>query len=225
MSKSYTIIILILLAFLLAIWSPWNSWNISLTRLLGIDPPEEIGGLQVSSLAGTLEVYIDGSLKGTVDPEKSPLTIPAVEPGERQIKLIRKSDVEGAFYQFNQLVKFESGVDVILAYELGPTAEFSEGHLIYATKTAKVANPELSLNIVSSAEGSNVKIDDLDVGQTPIVTYKLDLTKQHKLVISKLGFDSQEFVILPTEQKDRDKLKGYNLNVNVDLFLQPIGIK
>jgi hypothetical protein len=225
MSKSYTIIIIILVAFLLAVWSPWNSWNLSITRLLGIEPPEEIGGLEVSSLAGTLEVYVDGNLKGTVDPEKSPLIIPAVEPGERQIKLIRKSDVEGAYYQFNKLVKFESGVDVILAYELGPTAEFSEGHIIYATKTAKVSNPEVSLNLTSSADDSEVKIDDLDIGQTPIVAYKLDLTKQHKLLISKNGYESQEFIILPAEQKDRDKLKGYNLNVDVDLFLQPIAVK
>lgn len=221
MAKPYRIIVIILIAFLCALWSPWTSWNISFSRLLGIEPPPLIGGLQVTSLAGEVEVYVDGISQGKATPTTSPLIIPAIEPGERQIRLKRTSTVEEAYWEFNKLIKFESGVDVVLSYELGPTEEFSEGHVIYTTRTTDKVDG-LRLNLTSNVEGATVKIDDVEVGLTPLVAQVITKDKQHTLLISKSGYESQEFKLLPENQEDRDKISGFNLNVLVDLFLQPI---
>ena len=223
MRKSYIIILLILVAFLCALWSPWNRWNIALPQLFGIAPQAQIGGLQVTSLAGELEVFVDGNSVGSVNPETSPLVVPAIEQGERQIKLVRDTTLAGAYADFNRLIKFESGIDVVISYELGPTDEFSEGHVIYATK--KLDNSaDVLLSLQANVTGADVVIDDISAGQTPIAGFKLSLDKQHKVSISKNGFDVQEFTLLPQEQNDRDKLQGYNLNVDVNLFLQPLPV-
>lgn len=224
MAKPFRVIVLILIAFLCALWSPWTSWNISFSRLLGIEPPPQIGGLQVTSLAGELEVFVDGISQGKVTPDSSPLTIPAIDPGERQIRLKRIATVDEAYWEFNKLIKFESGVDVVISYELGPTEEFSEGHVIYATRTTDKVDG-LRLNLTSSVEDAVVKIDDVTVGNTPLVAQVISKDKQHTLLISKKGYESQEFKLLPESQEDRDKISGYNLNVLVDLFLQPIAIQ
>jgi hypothetical protein len=223
MRKSYIIILLILVAFLCALWSPWNRWNIALPQLFGIAPQEQIGGLQVTSLAGELEVFVDGNSVGIVDPATSPLVVPAIEPGERQIKLVRQTTVVGAYEDFNRLIKFESGVDVVITYELGPTADFSEGHVIYATQKLDNSSDVL-LSLHANMTGATVLIDDISAGSTPIAGFKLSLDKQHKVSISKTGYDTQEFTLLPQEQINRDKLQGYNLNVDVNLFLQPLEV-
>lgn len=224
MAKPFRIIVIILIAFLCALWSPWTSWNISFSRLLGIEPPPQIGGLQVTSLAGEIEIFVDGISQGKVTPESSPLTIPAIEPGERQIRLQRTAQVDEAYWEFNKLIKFESGVDVVVSYELGPSEEFSEGHVIYATKTTDKVDG-VRLNLTSGVEGATVKIDDAEVGQTPLVAQVISKDKQHTLLISRTGYESQEFKLLPESQEDRDKISGYNLNVLVDLFLHPITIQ
>lgn len=224
MAKPFRIIVIILIAFLCALWSPWTSWNISFARLLGIEPPPQIGGLQVTSLAGEMEVFIDGISQGKTTPENSPLIIPAIEPGERQIRLQRISSVDDAYWEFNKLIKFESGVDVVISYELGPSENFSEGHVIYTTKTPDKVDG-LRLNLVTNVTDAVVKIDDIDVGLTPLVSQVITKDKQHTLLISKNGYEPQEFKLLPESQEDRDKVSGFNLNVIVDLFLQPIPIK
>lgn len=223
MRKAYIIILLILVAFLCALWSPWNRWNMALPQLFGIAPQAEIGGLQVTSLAGELEVFVDGNSMGIVDPTTSPLVVPAIEPGERQVKLVRQTTVPGAYTDFNRLIKFESGVDVVITYEIGPTEDFSEGHVIYATR--KLDNSaDVLLSLHANVIGASVVIDDISAGNTPIAGFKLSLDKQHKVIISRAGYDTQEFTLLPQEQSDRDKLQGYNLNVDANLFLQPLEI-
>ncbi len=223
MRKSYAIILLILIAFLCALWSPWNGLNIALPQLLGIAPKQQIGGLQVSSLAGELQVFVDGNSAGKVDPASSPLVVPAIDPGQHQVKLVRTADVAGTYANFDRLVTFESGVDVVISFELGPTAEFSEGHVIYATRKLDDSQDVL-LSLKTNTSGAKVQVDDISVGDSPIAGYKLSLDKQHKVTISKTGYDTQEFTLLPQAQSDRDKLNGYNVNVDADLFLQPIEV-
>lgn len=224
MSKPFALITILLAGFLCAIWSPWNSWNFSLTQLLGVEPPPQIGGLQVTALAGEIEVFIDGESQGKVTTETSPLSIPAMTPGERQIRLTRLSTVDGAFWEFNRLIKFESGVDVVLSYELGPTQEFSEGHVIYATKATDQVNG-IRLNLDSSVDGAKVFVDNQEVGTTPLVASVISKDIQHVFRIEKQGYETQEFKLLPDAQESRDKITGYNLNVIVDLFMQPITVR
>lgn len=223
MSKFSKLIILLLVGFLCALWSPWNSWNLSLPVLLGMEPAPEIGGLQVTSLAGDLEIFIDGFPMGSVASGES-VTITPVDPGERQIRIKRTSSVDNAYWEFNRLIKFESGIDVVVAYELGPTEEFSEGHVIYATKSPEKING-IKLNLDSTVDGAKVLLDGNEIGTTPLVSQVLSLDSQHTLKISKDGYEDQEFKLLPEAQEERDKVAGFNLNVIVGLFLQPLPIK
>jgi hypothetical protein len=187
-----------------------------------MEPTPEIGGLQVTSLAGELEVYVDGFLMASV-PSGESATITPIEPGERQIRIQRVSDVENAYWEFNRLVKFESGIDVVIAYELGPTASFSEGHVIYATKSPeKIIG--VKLNLDATVDGATVLIDGIEVGTTPLVSQLLALDSQHVLRVTKQGYEDQEFKLLPESQQNRDKIAGNYLNVVVSLFLQPIPI-
>ncbi|MCA9379378.1 PEGA domain-containing protein [Candidatus Dojkabacteria bacterium] len=223
MSRFTRLTILLLVGFLCALWSPWNSWNLSLPVLLGMEPAPEIGGLQVTSLAGDVVIYIDGFEMGQVASGES-ITISPIDPGERQIRLKRVSDVDNAYWEFNRLVKFESGIDVVIAYELGPTEEFSEGHVIYATKSPAVING-IKLNLDATVEGATVLLDGNEIGSTPLVSEVLSLDSQHTLKITKSGYEEQEFKLLPEDQADRDKVAGFNLNVTVNLFLQPLPTK
>ncbi len=223
MRKTFSIIILFVIAVLCAFWSPWTSWQLSITSLLGIAPPAETTGLQVTSLAGDLEVYIDGILQGKVGVNDSPITIPGVQPGEHQVRLKRLSAVEGAYYELNRLIKFEPGVDVVIAYELGPSAEFSGGHIIYAIKSTELTTG-VKLNLDVNVEEADVLIDDRELGKSPIVGQILSGDRAHLLKVEKRGYDGQEFKLLPESQEERDKILGYTLYVKVDLFLQPIPV-
>lgn len=212
---------LFLVAFLCALWSPWTSLNISLSQLFGLEPPPQVGGLQVTALAGEVEVFVDGISQGKTKAGTTSLEIPNVSPGEHQVRLRRVSSVDGAYWEYNKLIKFESGIDVVLAYELGPSQEFSEGHLIFATKTADRIEG-VNLNLDASANDADVLIDNVLVGHTPIISQVISTDRQHSLTIRKAGYESQEFKLLPDSLEDREKVRGYNLNVHVDLFLEPI---
>lgn len=225
MRKAFWVIIFVLAAFLLALWSPWRDWQINFSELFGVTPPQEVAGLQVSSLAGELLLYVDDSVEpvATVSPENSPVQVPGIQPGDHQIKLVRTSEVEGTYVEFNRLIYFYSGIDVVIAYELGPTLEFSEGHVIYATEQS-ATDSNAYLNISSNVEGASVSIDQVTIGSTPIVKQPIDTLTQHRVVITKDGYEQQDFTVLPEEASDREKLAGLKLNIDVDLFLQPLQV-
>lgn len=212
-----------LLLLACAIWSPWLSWDFSPLQLLGIVPPPAVGGLQVTSLAGSMKVYVDGEDMGTVDPETSPVLIPAITPGQRQIRLVRETEVVGGYWEFNRLIEFDSGVDVVIAYELGPTEEFSGGHVIYATRV-ETAGTNVLLGVSGMPDLQEVVLDNLPIGNTPILGMELDPTQQHIVKLSRSGYETQEFTLLPSDVAEREKLRGYKLNVEVKLFMLPIAI-
>ncbi len=224
MRKSFIIIIIVFFAFLLALWSPWVSWNLSFSNLFGVTPPEIKSGLSVSSLVGDLEVFIDGESVGKVGVDDSPLYVPGINPGERQVKLVRASAVPGAYYEFNRLISFPESLNVVLAYELGPTEEFSQGHIIYATPKPD-GGDKTYLNITSSTDSADIYLDDVLIGQSPLREFEVSRSLQHKVRISALSYDDHELTLLPEKQDERNDLAGYDVTVIVDLFLQPIQVK
>jgi hypothetical protein len=196
--------------------------TIILFGLLALSTPEQVSGLQVVSLAGNLEVSIDGNLEGTAT-ETSPLILPKVTPGDRIIKLQRKSDLANAYITYSKLVKFTPGTDVILAYEIGPAAQFSGGHLIVASGIGNQAD-NVKLTLTSNVAGASVEINSVAVGSTPLLNFDVSTLSQQSIKITKAGYETQEFLLFPESQAERDKLRGLNLDVQVDLFLQPIQI-
>lgn len=224
MQKLTRLVIFLVLAVLLALWSPWADFDISVFDFIRPDPNSRSATMQVSSLAGEIEVYIDDNLEPvtTVTPDNSPSVLPGIAPGQHQVRLVRSS--EGSYWEYNRIIEFAAGVDVILAYELGPTKEFSGGHLIYASPNESATN-KAKLFVDSNVPETNVTLNGAQISTTPIDGYELGLDAQQRLGVFKPGYESQEFLLFPEEQSDRDKLAGFDLYVEVQLFLQPLPVE
>lgn len=222
MKKLLTIIFIVFGLIFLAAWSPWQNWNLSWINLLGIESKDEFAGLNVNSLAGDLDVSVDGEFQGTANSESGFLEIAPVEPGEHLIAISRK----GSDQQYTEIVRkinFEAGVDVIIGYELGPTEEFSEGHIL-TTRKSYVGESGTFLEVFSSPAGISVTLDGQFQGETPLKSIPLDLSGKHTLKFEKEGYDSLEIEILPDTQEERDKLNNLIINLEINLFARPIDL-
>lgn len=223
MKNFLRILIILTICTLIGLWSPWVSWNINLAGLFDVETPEEISGLQLTSLIGELEVRIDGESKGTVSPENSPLFIDTVQPGERQVEIIRVSQFENAYWKFNRNIDFVAGVDVIISLGLGPAEVFSEGTVITATRKT---NESFNTRIISNVVNSNIAINTIKMPQDQnSVIDNLTLDRQHLISVSKNGYETLEFRLFPSEQDERDKLKNFIINVEALLMLQPVNVE
>lgn len=222
--KIVSIIALVIGLLLLAVWSPWQNWDLNILELVGIETTQDFASLKVKSLAGEIEIFVDDELLGTANAEDVDFSeITPVSIGEHTIVLKRKDDADKYFVMTKKL-NFEPGVDVVIAYDLGPNEYFSEGHVLFSRKNFSAANDVL-LNISVNPVAANIFVDGIQVGTAPLNDIKLDITKQHKLKFEKVGFDPLEITILPEKQEDRDKLMGLTLDLEVNLFAQPIKIQ
>lgn len=226
MKKFAVILIILVLCTLIGLWSPWRSINIDLPQLFGISKQDLKSGLQVYSLSGNIQIYVDNQLKGEVTPEESPYFVDNIDPGQHLIKLERKSEKESAYWTFNKLVTFEKGTNVVVSYNLGPSEVFSEGHIIYAVNK-DYTKTETSINVLLNINEFNIQFDSLPIEKISFNEYSslLDLTRQHSIKLSKPGFEQLEFVILPSSQEERDKLKNYNIMIEAHLMYQPVNVE
>lgn len=226
MRKIIAFLIITVLLILLGIWSPWRNLDFNINSLFGISEQKILSALQVNSLSGTLEVYVDNVLKGEVTPQTSPLFVDQIETGERLIKLVRKSDVPNSYWTFNKLAIFTKGVNVVISYNLGPEEIFSEGNIIYAVDKEDPSK-STTLEIINNVEDFNVQMDSLPIEKISLNEYTsiLDLSKQHNVKLIKPGYETLEFSILPALQDDRDKLMPYNLIIESQMMYQPITVE
>lgn len=225
MKKILVATLVIVALVLLAIWSPWLRWNIDLANIFGVKKPDSIAGLQINSLAGEMEVFIDNNSVGKVTPESSPFILDRLTPGEHLVTLKRTGDFASTYSSFNKLLTFEENSSVVISYNIGPDDVFSEGHVIYTTKKDNAA-ADSKLNINVNTTDFNFTYDGLPVEKVNGSTKSLvlDFNMQHQIKISKSGYESLNFTILPETQSDRDKLKPLDLNVDVQLMLQPVEV-
>lgn len=224
MKKILKLLLIALICVLLGLWSPWLYWRLDISQLFGVEKPNPISGLQVYSLGGELEVYIDNQKQeGSATPETSPLSVVAIEPGERLVRIVRKSTVDGAYTEFNKIINFVEGIDVVISYLLGPEDVFSEGHIITAEqKRGESYNFKLSTNVTDY----KVFIDEVEhTVSSGFFTQEFDLTRQRKVRIQKNGYQSIEFTIFPEEQGERDKLVNYILSVEAKLLYLPVKVE
>lgn len=225
MRRVAIIVIILLFCTLLALWSPWLSWNIDLRPLFGVRIPEVNAGIQVFSLAGEAELLIDGISIKNVNTDNSPYFYDTIEPGDRLITLRRSSDIPDAYWEFNELIRFIEGTSVTISFNLGPEEIFSEGHIIYAVPK-KEGSTLSALNITTNVPDVNIKIDNRVVEKADGFNYStnISLDSQKSVQISKRGYDPLEFTILPDTQENRDKLKNFDLNLEVHLMVQPVEV-
>lgn len=208
---------------ILAFWSPWKDWNLAWFNLFGINSKEGYSSLRVQSFAGDMQVYVDDESKGVASGAGEVLEILPIRPGNHIVKLTRESD-SGFYYEVVKEIPFAEDIDVIVGYELGPSEEFSEGHVLYSKKSFD-ANRDPILEIFSSTTNVNVKLDGVDVGQTPLSNLELSTDTTHKLSFAKDGYDELEIQLLPETLEEREKLKDYTLTLDVSLFARPFNLQ
>lgn len=224
--RQITLILIVLI--LLALWSPWKQYNWSIASLFGVEEVEKFAGLEVYSLKDTLNIYFDDELIGEVSPDEGVFEKTDVKPGNHIIKLTKKVESENSYYVYTKAINFVEDFDVVVAYELGPTEIFSQGHVFYVGKdTVSYSDQEkriARLNISTEQDGVEIYLDNDRIGETEVEDYELSLTKLHKIKLTKKNYESLEFDILPDKQEDRDKLAGYELFIDAQLFLIPLKI-
>lgn len=222
MRKFFLILLIAIFFLILAVWSPWYSWNINILNLFGISPAEKLSILKVKSLSGDIDIFFDGELKGTAQADEEFAEVDSITKGEHLVTLKRRTEKQ-SYYELVRKLNFEPGIDVVMAYDLGPSEIFSEGHILYARNNFS-NEQQARINIFSTPQGVNVFLDDLQIGTTSLKDIQLDVSKQHKLRFEKPGYDPLEFTIMPENQTDRDKLKGLTLTLEVNLFAQPVKV-
>lgn len=217
---------LLSMCVLVSVWSPWIYINLDITNIFGIVKPEEISGLKVVTLASDLEIFIDNEKRGELLEKDRTFIIDRVNPGNRLITLKRLGETATNYWVYNKIVNFEKNTTVVMAFNIGPSEFFSEGHIIYAIKKSDLSSPT-KLNIIMEGEtGGVVQVNS----ESPVIlrdskyTTFISLEQQNKILVSKNGFESQEFTILPDTQEERDKFKEYDINVEIKLLLQPLDL-
>lgn len=221
--------ILILVSCLLiltfcALWSPWKSLNISLGSIFGIEPQTDFAQLYLSSLGGELEVSVDGEKKGSVGPEGSPFLIEDIEPGRRVVKLARVPNGNAEYISIEKVLDFSSDVDTVIAYEIGPSLNFSEGHIITARKNFLSPNAT-TLNVVTQPNEVEVLLNGNSLGQSPVNNVSLNLGGENRLLLRKPGYEEMQITLLTEDAAEREKLVGYEIFVEANLFLLPIRVE
>lgn len=226
MNKAIVFAFLLVACLLLAFWAPWSYLKLDLAVLFGVNKPEEFSGLVVYSLAGDLEVFIDGENKGVVKADQSFQIFDNIKSGERLVTLKKVSENPNNYWNFSRVIQFEKGVNVVASFNIGPREEFSEGHIIYAVEKLEASKPTL-LDIKFNIDSPIVLIDSAQPIKTSLKQFEteLSLEKQHKISISKDGYETLEFSFLPDTQEDRDKFKTYDINMDVFLMHIPIELE
>ncbi len=221
--KIFTGLFVLVFLVLMAIWSPWEQWDFNFLKFIGVDNTEEYSSLKVKALEGQIEIYIDNELKGTADSLDADFSeITPINKGEHTVTIKRKSE-NTKYFELSRKINFEPGFDVVVAYDLGPSEYFSEGHILYSRKNySNEANPRL--NILSTPENVEVSIDGVVVGTAPLKDIQLDINGQHVIKFVKPGFETLEITILPEKQEARDNLKNLTLTLEVNLFAQPLKV-
>lgn len=223
--KTGCILLVIGLLVVTAWFRPWDKLEFSWKSLLGIENIKEYSGLSVFSLKDQLEVYIDNEFIDQVDATGGMLEITDIEPGVHRVTLRKDGGNTAQYYEFSKSINFDSGVSNVIAYELGPSREFSQGHVFYTEKKNKNDVSENTLiSFLSSINEVEVYLDDKLIGKTPLEDYDIALNKQYEVKLKKNGYEELSFRILPEADEERKKLTDLHLYIEAELFLKPFEI-
>lgn len=212
-------IILLVLGILAAIFVPWDKLGDLKNRILNVEG--SFSSLKVYSLAGEMKIYIDGEEEGLVNANESYTEIFPISPGEHEVMLERVGTTDLFYENFKKKIVFEKGFDVSISWEIGPTPESSSGWVLWAQDSGEELG-HATMEIVCVPEDCGVHIDDEIIEDLPITQYQLSLEKQHNINVSKEGYQSLEFTVLPEDEDTRRKIDGYRLFVEVNLYQLPI---
>lgn len=209
--KKIIIILLATITLILAtIAIPWSSITSSAFSLFGlnIDKP---AALSVASKEGELIVYVDDKEVGTTPYEKNNM-----KAGTYQIKLVRKSETEGFYTDFERSFELEAGTRVVINWEVGPSQEFSSGEILFFKERLDSTKKESTVSITTTPAEANIYFDGAKQEGTPVLIKNVS-EGRHKLRISKDEFIETEFEV--------NTVENYDLFVEIRLFPVPFSLE
>lgn len=213
------LIVLILLA--LAVFSPWRNLNINLGSIFGIKNTSETSTLEVSSLGGKLEVFLDDNEVGSTNFQDPKLEISPISAGSHKLKLMRDSDV--VYPTYEKTILFAPGISSSISYELGLSEDMTNGWLIIPEKRViKTASTETSITFRVFPEDSTLSINGQKKDSKVV---KLDPKTKYDVRITKEGYLPLSFQILGFDDSKIKLSSEYEYIVDVKLGSIPLKVE
>lgn len=162
--------------------------------------------LDVSVVYGNGRVLVDGKDLG-----ETPVYTEKVQAGDINVK------INGETNSYETSIRPAAGTMAVVKRDLGVNGAFSSGQNIWFTRSGEV-NPVVSV-ISPDTKDVSVIVDGVEIGKTPKRFSTKDLLSQNEedkytLSFKKDGYETQEIQV---------KLKqGYELNIRIDMYLNPI---
>lgn len=218
MRKVLFVLVFILIIILIAVFLPWNNVSKFKDKILG--ERSNAASLKVYSLGGDMSVYIDGEKRGDVLSKSSYLEVFPIEEGDHLVQLVREGSEENFYVEFKEIIWFEKGFNTVVSWEIGPSEELSSGWILYAKKLNK-NDTYAYLNIDCEPANCKCKLNDQeDVNIDSKI--QLDKSNQYTIEASADGYQNLVVSIFPEDPEEREKLTGYDLFLEVNLFKIPI---
>jgi hypothetical protein len=147
---------------------------------------------------GEGELYLNDKFMGNL-----PYTSEDIPSGENKVT------IKGNGAEYEVLVNFLPGTEVVIKRDLGVTQIFSAGQNLWLEKN----DSGTVLSVISEPADADVYIDGTRVGQTPYSTSDLS-AGAYELRVEKNGYETQTSRI--------DTNNDHKLNVSVTLFPMPV---
>lgn len=206
----YIVVVIVAVAIGL---SPAGKWFYS---YFGGESRSGVSQLSVKSARGDYTVFIDGNSVGKVEDGKTQL-FAKINPGNRDVKLVRDTDVTGFYFDFSRKIEFTPSSQVEIEWDAGPTLESSSGTVKYFTEIEKPEGSE----VLVEAFPADAKIL-LDGKESENDVFEILDGTIHTLRVSNgEGYESKDIDIAIRDEQTNKVLTNLRLIVEVYLYKQP----
>lgn len=214
--KKILITLFIVCLLVAAVYSPWQYISINLESLFGIKNNSNQSSLEITSLGGIINVYIDNNNLGKTSVNEQKLEIAPIVPGIHTVKLVRKDN----YYIFSKSINFVAGGKVSMGFEIGPTQNTTNGWIMIPTpKINENKNTYLIMNL--DPPKSTILINNQKIDTTIFV---VDVEKIYDIKIQKDDYLPITFQILGLSKEKLNQYRNFNIELDVKLFSLPIKV-
>lgn len=206
--KKFILPIIVIALIALAILSPWSqALDFILNKLhLSSSTPASIS---VTSKVGQMKVFLNNEEVGTTPFEKDDL-----KSGSYNVRLEKVTESPEFYTKFERAIEVESGTQIVINWELGPSDEFSSGEIFFFKKQLE-ENSGSTVSVIVNPEDSKVYFDNAIQEGSPIMVQNVT-AGEHTIKVEKDGYIAEDFSIV-------SKI-GYDLFVEARIFPTPVDV-
>lgn len=211
--KFLGIIILICLGVIAIYVIYWEFWS---TEKYKISSGQGLAQLSFTSLYGDYLIFIDGNLIDQVASKESK-QFESIPSGRRNVKITRKSSVQNLYYTLERYIMFETGTQVEIKWEAGPTLESSRGIIKYFRETYSPDGIEVYVqpiwpNSIVYLNSTQLHNNYAKIKNPGVLRFR---------VVNGDMFDPLEFEI-SIENESQGNIKNLAMIIEVFLYKKPI---